>query len=748
MTTSPRRQSPLGSVQLIAMFFIVFQFDFQRISGERLNEFVSHFEPLKYDRRKLEQTHRRVRRSLDKDSILHLDFKAYGRSFNLRLKRDTTIFAPNLEVDSEFDPAKVYKGHIDGHPNSMVHGFVHDGIFEGKIRLSDELHDEYHIEPSSDHFDTNRARDFHSVMYKASNVHYPYAYGKDLDLNERTKRWMEEARRLPDEHFSNPVKVKRSVPHRYKRQTKEKKICQIHLRADHLFTKNRADNNKERALLLMTKHVQAVHDIYRNTVFKINDEDEAGFGFAIKRMRANDSTDGAKSDNLYAQPFIGVEKFLDIISLETTSTEPSARYCLSHVFTYRDFEDGVLGLAWVGEPAGKAAGGICEIARQYSDGRKKTLNTGVVTFINYNKEVPSRVSEVTFAHELGHNFGSQHDSGNCGENSDGNFIMFPKATSGNDPNNRKFSDCSKRYIAPVIETKRDDCFQTTNASICGNQVVEDGEECDCGFEDDCTDKCCNPAGKGQACTRPSGVRCSPSEGLCCDKNTCEYANTTERCMHGDCIETTYCNGSSVKCPDPVKKPSETTDCNQNRSVCLDGECKGSRCLKFKTQECQCKETKYQCSLCCQDGEDKVCLPYNISGMSMLKPSDLLTGAPCNDYEGYCDILGKCRGVDSEGPLERIKNLLFGGDAISNLVDWVKTYWWAAILIGIGLILLMAAFIKVCSVATPSSNPNKPKAKTMSLRRHPRSNPGYSSNEPPPPYDIEMAAVRQGRSGRH
>ena len=57
--------------------------------------------------------------------------------------------------------------------------------------------------------------------------------------------------------------------------------------------------------------------------------------------------------------------------------------------------------------AGKAAGGICEIARKYSDGRKKTLNTGVVTFINYNKVVPSRISEVTFAHELGHNFGAK-----------------------------------------------------------------------------------------------------------------------------------------------------------------------------------------------------------------------------------------------------------------------------------------------------------------------------------------------------
>ena len=64
-------------------------------------------------------------------------------------------------------------------------------------------------------------------------------------------------------------------------------------------------------------------------------------------MRAND-TKPKSEDSPYAQEYIGVEKFLDIISLEPTSTDD--RFCLSHVFTYRDFEDGVLGLAWVAEP--------------------------------------------------------------------------------------------------------------------------------------------------------------------------------------------------------------------------------------------------------------------------------------------------------------------------------------------------------------------------------------------------------------
>ena len=34
-------------------------------------------------------------------------------------------------------------------------------------------------------------------------------------------------------------------------------------------------------------------------------------------------------------------------------------YCLAYVFTMRDFENGVLGLAWVAQPEG-SSGGICE----------------------------------------------------------------------------------------------------------------------------------------------------------------------------------------------------------------------------------------------------------------------------------------------------------------------------------------------------------------------------------------------------
>ena len=55
---------------------------------------------------------------------------------------------------------------------------------------------------------------------------------------------------------------------------------------------------------------------------------------------------------------------------------------------------------------GGAAGGICEKATTFRDGKKKSLNTGVVTFAQYSKQVPRKVSQLTFPHETGFNFGA------------------------------------------------------------------------------------------------------------------------------------------------------------------------------------------------------------------------------------------------------------------------------------------------------------------------------------------------------
>lgn len=61
----------------------------------------------------------------------------------------------------------------------------------------------------------------------------------------------------------------------------------------------------------------------------------------------NTTTEEKDPSNPFRFANIGVEKFLEL-----NSEQNHDQYCLAYVFTDRDFDDGVLGLAWVGAPSG------------------------------------------------------------------------------------------------------------------------------------------------------------------------------------------------------------------------------------------------------------------------------------------------------------------------------------------------------------------------------------------------------------
>ncbi|XP_051919737.1 disintegrin and metalloproteinase domain-containing protein 10 isoform X1 [Hippocampus zosterae] len=699
-----------------------------------LNNYIGHYEGLSYDTEALHMRHQRAKRALSpQDGTLHLNFHSHGRHFNLQMKRDRSVFSPDvvMEVSGEEEPidtSHIYSGKLLGENGTLSHGSVINGRFEGFIKTQQGI---YYIEPSERYLEKNVP--FHSIIYHEDDITYPHKYGSDggcadPSVFERMRTYQASAvepsvrgpnsDHVDDRHYGPVIfRRKRAV-------AEDKNTCQLYIQTDHLFYKYYG--TREAVIAQISSHVQAMNSIYQITDFK----GIRNIGFMVKRIRINTTND--QTDNPFRFPNIGVEKFLEL-----NSEQNHDDYCLAYVFTDRDFDEGVLGLAWVASPAG-SSGGICEKNRLYSDGKRKSLNTGIITVQNYASHVPPKVSHITFAHEVGHSFGSPHDSGlQCtpGESSNqaqkemGNYIMYARATSGDKINNNKFSMCSIGNMSAVLAVKKNDCFVVSGEPICGNGLVEDEEECDCGYSDQCTDPCCYNANEveDKRCKLQPGKICSPSQGPCCTE-TCSFKSTLDACRkESECSFQGMCSGASADCP--VSLPKENfTSCHEETQVCVNGVCSGSICEKYNLEECTCArenekdEPAELCHVCCMEKMNpSTCRSSGSEQWAKFfnrKITNLQPGSPCNDFKGYCDVFMRCRLVDADGPLSRLKKAIFNAEIYETIAEWIVHHWWAVALMGITLILLMAGFIKVCSVHTPSSNPKLPPPRPLpgTLRR--------------------------------
>ncbi|KAH9368580.1 hypothetical protein HPB48_009822 [Haemaphysalis longicornis] len=427
--------------------------------------FVRHFEPLSYEPLRVHRDHVRLRRSVDQHRRGHvyLRFQGFNRLFNLKLRPDTSVFHKDLVMETQShgrvkpEINHIYAGELVGEPSSHVYGALLDGVFQGSIQSA---HGRYYVEKAQPYF--RRRQPFHSVLYDSRDVRYPARTGAGgwCGVTPDTERWMYDVMRRrspgpqPSHRHIRMASNLRTHIHEYRdrgdRWTGRKplweagaedegaedeqqrvdvpaknasarmstrtsrRVCNLKLSVDHMLygalhdEGSSAPRTRKAITGLVASHVNRASGIFRRTNFGgIQD-----ISFIVHKIVVNDSrscAEGVKQTNPFCSDAIDAPYLLHL-----TSRENNDDFCLAYTWTYRDFADGVLGLAWIAK-AQLGQGGICEKNRPSVDTKPGTneyqqyhlsLNTGIITFVNYNSFISFAVSEVTFAHELGHNFGS------------------------------------------------------------------------------------------------------------------------------------------------------------------------------------------------------------------------------------------------------------------------------------------------------------------------------------------------------
>ncbi|NXG24740.1 ADAM9 protein, partial [Grallaria varia] len=218
-----------------------------------------------------------------------------------------------------------------------------------------------------------------------------------------------------------------------------------------------------------------------------------------------------------------------------------SRNDVSHLIIGRSSFKGSIGMAFVGTVCSQVQGGS-------------------ISTLNHNNML--RHATVV-AHELGHNLGMKHDDKRC----PASYIMHST-----DNGSRNFSMCSADDFETLILNGGGNCLRnppkTSNVyrePVCGNNVVDNNEECDCGKPQECSNPCCDAA----TCKLTPGSQCA--QGLCCKNCKFKVAGAECRAKRDFCDLPEYCNGTNAYCPEDVYIMNGHP-CSNSKAYCYYGVC--------------------------------------------------------------------------------------------------------------------------------------------------------------------------------
>eukprot|EP00834_Sanchytrium_tribonematis_P003371 NODE_128_length_17019_cov_0.764480.p2 type:complete len:664 gc:universal NODE_128_length_17019_cov_0.764480:6884-8875(+) len=276
--------------------------------------------------------------------------------------------------------------------------------------------------------------------------------------------------------------------------------------------------------------------------------------------------------------------------------------------------DPVVGLAWMSS--------VCTTTKV---AKTDSGNTQYYSGASVSTSGTTKNDWVVIAHEIGHNFAAKHDctkTDTCTGSTDnsccecstgttcdcgGTFIMNPSSSLVFTP--QDFSSCTKGAVCAKVPTIATCLVEPglrplLNLKVCGNGILEEGEECDNGSH---PSTCCNN------CTLVAPAVCDDFSHNCC--TNCTIAKSTKVCRPsvGSCDITDYCDGKQKTCPSFDKFEPDGLSCTSGLNkdtYCASGQC---------------------------TNRDMQCILHEVSGLSdAIKDWDPITGS-CQLFKGQCDL---------------------------------------------------------------------------------------------------------------